>query len=95
MFGIGRRVASGYKYSKELANRTRYFKENEEGRGVMCRAIEKMREEERLEAIQEEKRETVLRMLEDDELSLEKIAQYSGLSLEEVTKLAKESAVLV
>lgn len=57
----------------------------------MCRAIEKMREEERLE----EKRETVLRMLEDDELSLEKIAQYSGLSLEEVTKLAKESAVLV
>lgn len=76
---------------KELADRTRYFKEDEEGRGVMCRAIEKMREEERLE----EKRETVLRMLEDDELSLEKIAQYSGLSLEEVTKLAKENAVLV
>lgn len=80
---------------QELANRTRYFKVDEEGRGVMCRAIEKMREEERLEAIQEEKRETVFRMLEAGKYSIDDIIEVTGLSAEEVTKLVQESAVLV
>lgn len=35
-------------------------------------------------------RDSALRMLEDGNLTLEKIAMYSGLTLEEVTELKKE-----
>lgn len=37
----------------------------------------------------ETKKETALKMLRDGELSIEKIAEYAGLKVEEVEQLAK------
>lgn len=45
----------------------------------MCKIME--------EIIDSEKRECALRMLADGELSLDKIAKYSGLTLEQVKEL--------
>ena len=60
----------------------------------MCKAMEDMRKESLQEGIQEGRKEgmkdTALRMLADGALSLEKIAEYSGLSLEEVKKLSED-----
>ncbi len=72
---------------KLLADRTRYLKENPKGVSEMCKVIEDMRKEEREEATKAEKQRTVFRMLADGTLALEKIAEYVGLSLDEVKKL--------
>ena len=53
----------------------------------MCKVIEDMRREEREEGIKEGMRMTARRMLADGTLALEKIAEYVGLSLDEVKKL--------
>ena len=71
---------------KLLADRTRYLKENPKGVSEMCKVIEDMRKEEREEATKAEKQRTVFRMLAPT-LALEKIAEYVGLSLDEVKKL--------
>ena len=70
-----------------MAERTRYLKENPEGVSEMCKVIEDMRKEEREEGIKEGMRTAALRMLADGTLALEKIAEYVGLSLDEVKKL--------
>ena len=66
-----------------MAERTRYLKENPEGVRQMCKLIEDMRREERVE----ERLEIAKNMLLDGMLSLEKIAEYARLSLDEVKKL--------
>lgn len=73
-----------------MAERTRYLKENPKGVSEMCRIMEDMRNESLKEGIQEEKRMTVIRMLKDGMLTLEKIAEYAGLPLDEVKKLKTE-----
>ncbi len=73
-------------YFKLMADRTRYLKENPKGVSEMCRIMEDVRNE----GIQEEKRKVVIRMLSDGMLTLEKIAGYAGLPLEEVKKLKTE-----
>ena len=40
------------------------------------------------QGISQTQRETALRMLQDGELSIDKIAKYSGLSMEDVEQLA-------
>ena len=45
------------------------------------------------QGVSQNQRETALRMLQDGELSIDKIAMYTGLSVEEVEKLAKIQAV--
>ena len=61
-----------------------HFKETEGGRTIVCRAIETYGEQMALRrAI-----ENALSMMADGQLSLEKIAQYSGLPLEKVKELA-------
>ena len=61
-----------------------HFKETEGGRTIVCRAIETYGEQMALRrAI-----ENALSMIADGQLSLEKIAQYSGLPLEKVKELA-------
>lgn len=70
-----------------LADRTRYLKENPKGVSEMCKLIEDMRKEERKEGIQEGMIDSARRMLKDGKLALEKVAEYSGLPLEEVLKL--------
>lgn len=58
----------------------------------MCKVIEDMRREEREEGMKEGMRTTALRMIADGVLALEKIAEYVGLSLDEVKKLQAEQS---
>ncbi len=71
---------------KMLADRTRYFKEDKEGVATMCKAMEDMV----LEEITGTKKEIALSMIKDEALSLDKIATYVGLTIEEIKKLTKE-----
>lgn len=66
-----------------MAERTQYLKENPEGVSEMCRAMEEMKNE----AAQERALVVAKRMLADGMLTMEKIAEYVGLSLDEVKKL--------
>ncbi len=87
-------------YFDILRKRVSEFKNSEEGRHVMCEAVEKIAEEiaARREARgrAEGKRETMLamakRMLESGMLALKDIAKFSGLSLAQVKKLQASMA---
>ena len=68
---------------KLIAERTRYLKENPKGVSEMCKVIEDMRTQERREAMID----TAKRMIADGILTLEKIAEYVGLSLDEIKSL--------
>lgn len=73
-----------------LANRVRYFKEDEKGVAAMCRAMEEMREESLREGVLKGARAKALesaRSMLADGMSHEKIAKYVGLSIEEVKAL--------
>ena len=78
-------------YYDELAERVRFFKESKEGVAIMCKAMEDMRNESIKAGIKEgrkeEKKQTVLRMLELGKYALEEVATISGLPLDEVKKL--------
>lgn len=69
-----------------LADRVRFFKESKEGIEIMCRAMEDMRNQ----TLKEGAINSAKRMLADGILTLEKIAEYAGLSLDEVKKLKAE-----
>lgn len=56
----------------------------------MCKIVEEMVEEGKMEGKTEEKKLTVLRMLEEGTFTLDMIAKISGLPLEEVKKLQEE-----
>lgn len=73
-----------------LAERARYFKESKEGVAIMCKAMEEMRNQ----TLKDGMIDVAKRMLADGTLSLEKIAEYSGLSIEEVEAL-EENCVTV
>lgn len=47
------------------------------------------------QGISQKQRETALRMLQDGELSIDKIAKYSGLSITEVEQLAINTNIVV
>jgi len=70
------------------ADRARYFKKDEGGVKKMCKMLEDMRNE---EAIRNSKK-IALRMIADGKLSIEMIAQYTELPVEEVRKLAGEKS---
>lgn len=74
---------------KILADRVRFFKESKEGIEIMCRAMEDMRNQ----TLKEGAVNSAKRMLEDGMLTLEKIAEYAGLSLEEVKKIKAERTI--
>lgn len=71
---------------KLLADRVKYFKEDEKGVKAMCKAVEELCNEEKREAMVE----TAKRMLADGILQMEKIAEYSGLTVDEVKVLAEQ-----
>ena len=73
---------------KELADKVRYFKEDEKGVAVMCKVMEDMRNETAKKAAEQTKIEMAINMIKDGKLSLEQIAQYSMLAIERVTELA-------
>ena len=70
-------------YFDILKRQVSQFKNSEEGRHAMCKAVE--------ELVERGKRETMLamakRMLKDGILALKDIARYTGLSLAQVKKL--------
>lgn len=70
---------------KLLADRARYFKEDEKGVNQMCRAVEDL--------IQEEKEEMIIEMLKGGKLTIEEIAAYSHLSVDVVKKIADKVTV--
>ena len=74
-------------YYTTLADRVRFFKESKEGILIMCKVMEDMRKESLQEGIKEGAINTAKRMLADGMLTLEKIAEYAGLPLEEVKQL--------
>ena len=76
-----------------LADRARYFKNEEEGVGIMSKILEDFRieamEEGRIEGKKEGAVNAARLMLEDGTLSLEKIAAFAGLSYDEVKSIAE------
>ncbi|MCR5322035.1 MAG: PD-(D/E)XK nuclease family transposase [Lachnospiraceae bacterium] len=70
-------------YYKQLADKVRYFKEDEKGVAAMCKVMEDMRNE----AIERERIEMAQDMIRDGELSLEQIAKYTKLAIEKVKEL--------
>ena len=66
-----------------LADRVRFFKESKEGIEIMCRAMEDMRNQ----TLKEGMINVAKKMLEDGTITLEKIAEFVGLSVDEVRKL--------
>ena len=56
----------------------------------MCRSIEEMLEKNSKEVTERNTLEFARRMIADNGLPLDKIAEYSGLTVEEVSKLASE-----
>ena len=79
-------------YFDVLRKQVSQFKNLEEGRHAMCKAIEKI--EARGEARGERKNmlATATRMLKDGVLALKDVARYSGLSLAQVKKLQASMA---
>ena len=64
---------------KVLADRVRYFKEDEKGVTAMCKSMEEMRKEERIEMVQN--------LLLLGKLDYEEIAKVSNLTVDEVKAL--------
>lgn len=66
-----------------MAERTRYLKEDPKGVSEMCQAMEEMKQQ----AARENTLAVTKRMLADGILTLEKIAEYVGLPLDEVKEM--------
>ena len=87
-------------YFAVLRKQVNKFKNSEEGRRTMCKAVEEFAErraaDAKAEGIVEGERKTMLatakRMLKDGILALKDIARYSGLSLAQVKKLQTAQA---
>lgn len=76
-----------------MAERTRYLKEDSEGVGEMCKALEEMRNEAAQKADWLARKNVAGNFLKLGKLSLDEIAKCAGLLLEEVEELAKQKGV--
>ena len=74
---------------KILADRVRYFKETEEGVSAMCKIIEDMCNEVELKKAQN----VAIRMLKKGKLTNEDIAEYTELTLEQISALAASLSI--
>ena len=83
-------------YFDVLKRQVEQFKDSEEGRRIMCKAVEEYAERRAAERELKGKRETMLatakRMLKSGMLTLKDIAKFSGLSLAQVKKLQASMA---
>lgn len=75
-----------------LAEQVRYFKETMEGSDTMCRVMEEMCEKERKIERKKNRTETAQKLLAIGKLTLEEIAECASLPLDEVRRLAEETA---
>ncbi len=69
--------------------KVRFFKESKEGIEIMCRTMEDMRNQ----TLKEGMINVAKKMLEDGTITLEKIAEFVGLSVDEVRKLKTDQKV--
>ena len=69
---------------KELSDRVKLYKETEEGVNTVCDILEEMKNE----TAYRKSCEIAFNLIKDGTLSLEKIAECSGLSIEKVRELA-------
>ena len=76
-------------YLPPLAEKVRYYKEDEEGSGSMCRIVEEevRRGEER--GARKANIKTALAMIQKN-MSFEVISEITGLSISEIEKLAEK-----
>lgn len=72
-----------------MAERTRYLKQNPEGVSMMCKAMEDMRKEAAREAARENTIEMAIKLIKRGKMTLEEIAEDSGLTLTMVQELAQ------
>ena len=72
-----------------LADRVRYFKENEEGVAAMCKAMEDMRNE----AVFMERKRMAAELLADSDWSHKKIADFCRLTLNDIEELVQTKSV--
>ena len=72
---------------KVLADKIRYFKEDENGVAAMCKIMEDL--------IDNEKKESAIRLLTNGKLSNKEIAEVLGLSIEVVNTLGEENKAIV
>jgi hypothetical protein len=78
-------------HSPILAERVRYFKEDEEGVNEMCEIVENIVNKEKKEAVTK----IAIKLLKSGKLSSAEIADNTGLSLDEVEKLKESLLVAV
>ena len=74
-------------YYEVLADRVHYFKEDEKGVAVMCKAMEDMRNETARETEHAKAIKVAKGMLQSGKLSYEEIAEIAELSIDEVKAL--------
>ena len=79
-------------YFDILRKQVSQFKNSEEGRHVMCKAMEELGARREARGKRETMLATAKRMLKDGILALKDIARYSGLSLAQVKKLQASMA---
>lgn len=70
--------------NKELADRTRYFKETEDVVEAVCKVMEDMRED----AIEKDKIERVKKLLKLRKLTLEEIADTMEMNIDKVREIS-------
>ena len=73
---------------EELSKRVRQYKETEEGVDTMCDILDEMKKEAAEKAKYSTACEIALKLLKVGKLSLDEIADTSGLSIEKVRELA-------
>ena len=79
-------------YFDVLRKQVGQFKNSEEGRYTMCRAMERIAERNKAEGKRETMLATAKRLLANGKLMLKEIAECSGLSLAQVKKLQASMA---
>ena len=79
-------------YFDILRKQVSQFKNSEEGRHVMCKAMEELGARREARGKRKNMLATAKRMLKDGILALKDVARYSGLSLAQVKKLQASMA---
>ncbi len=80
-------------YNATLANRVRYFKEDQKGVAVMCKVMEDMRNESLLEGRLEAKKEMALNLYKAGTLSIEQIAAAANVTTDQVKQWLADSDI--
>ena len=73
---------------KQLADKVRYFKEDEKGVAAMCKVMEDMRKEAAEQAVERDRLDRAKSLLKIGKLSLEEIANVMELSIDKVKELS-------